>query len=117
MVWNDGMRKLPLLLEDMAAFGLSGSGLSYLTNYGDKLDEKWAEFSAHMNDSVDAASAGRVVAAAGDLYDRVALIMGNLFPSDASQLRFSPPRLIPRAERTRCPRIPSYCGLPFAPVR
>ena len=89
-----------------AAFGLTGPGLAYLTNYGDRLDENWAGFTARMNASVDDSSAPRVVAAACDLYDRVAIVMGNLHPADPSQLRFFATTLNPEAGTHVVPQDP-----------
>lgn len=163
-VWNDSMRKLPLLLADLdffagqligdvpgavvaavsvadaarlrsaqdpvsllgyiyvlegatrgatvlrplaaAAFGLTGPGLAYLTNYGDRLDENWAAFCARMNASIDDASALRVVAAAADLYDRVAIVMGHLHPADPAHLRYFATTLNPEAGTHVVPQDP-----------
>lgn len=154
-VWNDGMRKFPLLLRDLAsfedqligdvpgavvaavsaadaarlrsardplsllgyvyvlegatrgatvlrpwaaaAFGLTGEGLRYLTNYGDRLEENWAAFTARMNSSVEQPLAGRVIAAAVDLYDRVAMVIAHLYPSEADELRYFATTLNPEA--------------------
>ena len=163
-VWNDSMRKLPLLLRDLgsfesqligdvpgavvaavtvanaarlrsiqsplsllgyvyvlegatlgatvlrpwaaAAFNLTSDGLAYLTNYGDRVNDNWAQFTTRMNANVDDSSASLLISAACELYDHMALVMGNLHPADPNQLRYFATTLNPEAGTHAVPQDP-----------